>query len=162
MPLLLPTAPNTFSVAQAIQAIMQSATVGGSPAYSQVLIGGLKDYTDLLPVGVIIATRGSVERYTLGRSAKIREKPQFAISSAVNYDVAATAETAIFAIRDAVTFLFAQSLQLGLSGGGVVLNSMVAGSERYDFATINGQKVRYHEFLLEVTYEYTLPLGPQP
>jgi hypothetical protein len=156
----MPTSANTYAVAQAIQSILASAQVNGQPAYANTIIGGLKDYTDAMPVGVVFAVKGSVERYTLGRSAKIHDKPQFNIASVVSYTNAAIAEKQIYAIRDAVTFLFSQSATLNIQGP-VIIN-VVPESERYSFLTINGSKCRVHEFLLEVTYEYTLPNGPQP
>ncbi|GCE14200.1 hypothetical protein [Tengunoibacter tsumagoiensis] len=156
----MPTSPNTYAVATAIKAIMAGATVNGSPAYANTIIGGLKDYTDAMPVGVVMAVAGSVERYTLGRSAKIHDKPHFNIASVVPYASASSAEQQLYAIRDAVTFLFAQSATLSVAGPVIV--NMVPGSERYSFPTINGNNCRAHEFLLEITYEYFLPNGPQP
>ena len=156
----MPTSANTTAIAQAIQTIMQSAQVNAQPAYSNVIIGGLKDYVDAMPVGVIMPVKGSLERYTLGRSAKIHDKPQFNIASVVPYTNAATAELQLYAIRDAVTFLFAQSATLNIAGP-VIIN-VPPNAERWSFPTINGNKMRAHEFTLFVTYEYTLPQGPQP
>lgn len=156
----MPTQGNTYGIAQKIQTIMQGAQVNSQPAYSNVIIGGLKDYTDAMPVGVIMAVRGSTDRYTLGRAAKIHDVPQFYIGSVISYNNAAQAEQQIYGIRDAVTFLFAQSATLNMQGPIIV--NIVPGSERYSFPTINGAKCRAHEFLLEVKYEYTLPQGPQP
>lgn len=156
----MPTSPATYAVAQSIQAIMQSAQVNASPAYANVIIGGLKDYTDAMPVGVIMAMQGGVERYTLGRSAKIHDRTHFNIASVVSYTVASTAEQQIYAIRDAVTFLFSQSATLNMAGP--IIIKVVPNSERWSFPKINGNITRAHEFLLEVLYEYTLPQGPQP
>lgn len=156
----MPTSPNTSGVAAAIKAIMVGAQVSGQAAYANVIIGGLKDYTDAMPVGVIIATRGSSDRYTLGRAAKIHDRLQFNIASVVPYTNAATAEQQLYAIRDAVTFLFEQSATLNTPG--VIISKILADSERWSFPAINGTPCRAHEFLLDVTYEYTLPLGPQP
>lgn len=156
----MPTSGNTYGIAQSIQTIMTGAQVGNAPAYANVIIGGLKDYTDALPVGVIMALRGSVERYTMGRSAKIHDRLQFNIASVVSYTNAALAEQAIYAIRDAVTFLFSQSATLNMAGP--IIIKVVPNSERWSFPTINGNKCRAHEFFLEVLYEYTLPNGPQP
>jgi hypothetical protein len=156
----MPTSPATSTLASAIQTIMQGATVNGSPAYANVIIGGLKDYTDSMPVGVVLITKGSSERYTLGRSAKIHDKPKFVIASVVPYTNAEAAEQQLFAIRDAVTFLFQQSATLNTPG--VILSGPLQDSERWSFPTINGNKCRACEFTLAVTFEYTLPLGPQP
>jgi|SRR5579859_1090980 len=156
----MPISPNTSAIAGAIQKIMQGATVNGQPAYANTIIGGLKDYTDAMPVGVILITRGSSERYTLGRSAKIHDKPQFSIASVVAYTNASQAEQQLYAIRDAVIFLFMQSATLNIAGP-VIIN-VPKDSERWSFPTINGNKCRAHEFPLQVTYEYTLPFGPQP
>lgn len=156
----MPTAPATATLASAIQAIMQSATVNDSPAYANTIIGGLKDYVDSMPVGVILITKGSSERYTFGRSAKIHDKPQFVIGSVVPYTNAEQAELQLFAIRDAVMFLFEQSATLNTPG--VILSGPLKDSEHWSFPTINGNKCRACEFTLAVTYEYTLPLGPQP
>lgn len=156
----MPTLPATSTLASAIQAIMQSATISGSPAYANTIIGGLKDYVDSMPVGVILITKGSSERYVLGRSAKIHDKPQFVIGSVVPYTNAEQAELQLFAIRDAVTFLFQQSATLNTPG--VIISNILKDSEHWSFPTVNGNKTRAHEFTLEITYEYTLPIGPQP
>lgn len=156
----MPTSPNTYGIAQSIQTIMQGTKVSGQPAYANVIIGGVKDYTDITPLGAIAAVSGSVERYTLGRAAKIHDKTRFNIASVVSYTNAATAEQQIYGIRDAVTFQFAQSAQLNMQGP-VIIN-VVPSSERWSYLTVNGIKWRVHEFRLEVIYEYTLPQGPQP
>jgi hypothetical protein len=139
-------------------AIMTAAQINGQAAYANVILGGLKDYTDAMPVGVIIVTRASSNRYTLGRSAKIHDILDFNIASVVSYTSAQPAEQQLFAIRDTVTFLFAQSAALALPG--VIISNVLDNSERWSFPTINGNKTRAHEFTLQVTYEYTLPLGP--
>lgn len=154
------TSPATATIASAIQAIMQSAQVNSLPAYANVIIGGLKDYTDSMPVGVILIEHGSSERYTMGRSAKIHDRPRFTIASVVAYTNAQTAEQQLFAIRDAVTFLFQQSATLNTPG--VIISNVLKDSERWSFPTVNGNKCRAHEFVLDITYEYTLPFGPQP
>lgn len=156
----MPTSPSTSTLASAIQAIMQSAQVNGLPAYANTVIGGLKDYVDAMPVGVILITKGSSDRYTLGRSAKIHDKPRFVIASVVNYTNAQAAEQQLYAIRDAVTFLFQQSATLNTPG--VIISNVLKDSERWSFPTINGNKCRAHEFVLDITFEYTLPIGPQP
>lgn len=156
----MPIAPATSTIANAIKAIMVGALVGADPAYANVIIGGLKDYVDAMPVGVIILTRGSSKRFTLGRSAKIHDILEFNIASVVPYTVAATAEQQLFAIRDSVVFLFMQSATLTTPG--VIISNVANDSERWSFPQINGNKMRAHEFVLQVTYEYTLPLGPQP
>lgn len=156
----MPTSPATSTLASAIQAIMQSAQINSQPAYANIIIGGLKDYTDVMPVGVILIEHGSSERYTLGRSAKIHDKPRFTIASVVPYTSASTAEQQLYAIRDAVTFLFQQSATLNTPG--VIISNVLKDSEIWSFPTINGNKCRAHEFTLQVVYEYTLPLGPQP
>lgn len=156
----MPTSANTTAIATAIQSIMQSAQVNGQPAYNNVIIGGLKDYVDSMPVGVVFPIKGSLERYTFGRSAKIHDKPLFNIASVVSYTNAEQADLQLYAIRDAVTFAFMQSATLNIAGP-VIIN-VPANGERWSFPTINGNKCRAHEFTLLVTYEYTLPLGPQP
>jgi hypothetical protein len=163
----MPTTPSTLVVAQAIQSILQDAKINNNPAYANVILGGLKNYVGALPVAVILASKGSSDRFTLGRSARIHDELIFEISSVVDYTNAATAETSIMALRDTATFLFAQSATLGnpsalLGVPGVIIVNMVKNSERYGFPQINGQVRRSHSFLLEVTYEYTLPNGPQP
>lgn len=156
-----PIYPDTYGILQHIQTIMQSATLAnGQPAYSNVIIGGLKDYTDLLPVGTSLPVNGSSERYTLGRSAKIHDIPHIAVGSVVSYANASTAMQQICAIRDAVVFLFMQSATLNMSGP-IIIN-VVPNSEKWPFFKLNGQPVQGHEFLLSVKFQYTLPNGPQP
>ena len=91
----MPTQGNTYGIAQAIQGFMQSIRISGQPAYANTIIGGLKDYTDALPVGVVFPTSGTTERYTLGRSAKIHDRLRFHIASVVSYTSASTAEQQI-------------------------------------------------------------------
>ena len=156
-----PTAPSTYAILQAIQGFMQNATLAnGSPAYLNTIIGGLKDYTDVLPVGVIFPTQGTVERYTLGRSAKIHDIPHVLIGSVVPYTVAATAMEQLCDIRDAMIFQFAQTATLNMAGP-IIIN-VVPNSEKWSFFTLNGTPVQGHQFLLSVKYQYTLPNGPQP
>lgn len=156
----MPTSPATSTLASAIQTIMQSAQVNSLPAYANVIIGGLKDYTDSMPAGVILITKGSSDRYVLGRSAKIHDRPRFVIASVVAYTNAEQAELQLYAIRDAVTFLIQQSSTLNTPG--VIISNVLKDSERWSFPTINGNKTRAHEFSIDITYEYTLPFGPQP
>ena len=156
----MPTSPATATVANAIKAIMLSAQISGQPAYSNVIVGGLKDYTDAMPVGAIIYVGGSSKRYTLGRAAKIHDILRFNVASVVPYLNAATAEQQIFSIRDAMTLLFEQSATLNTPG--VIISNIRDDSEKASFPVINGGPCRAHEFVLEVTYEYTLPQGPQP
>lgn len=156
----MPTSGNTYGIAQSIATFMQTAQVNGQPAYANVIIGGLKDCVDALPVGVVFPQSGSTERYTLGRSAKIHDRLRFNIASVVSYVTAATAEPQICAIRDAVTFLFAETATLNMNGP-IIIN-VVPNSERWSFFKMNGAPMRAHEFQLEVLYEYTLPQGPQP
>jgi hypothetical protein len=157
----MPTRPATYMVAQAIQSILAGAQINGANAYANVIVGGLKDYTDALPVGVILISHGSSKRYTLGRSAKIHDELAFEISSVVDYSSAGAAEQSITALRDTATFLLEQSASLG-GVPGVIITQILPNSERYNFPTINGQVRRAHSFLYQVTYEYTLPNGPQP
>lgn len=163
----MPTFPSTLVIGQAIQSILVNATIGSNPAYANVILGGLKDYTDELPVAVIIAAKASSDRFTMGRSARIHDVLQFEISSVVDYTNALTAEQSIMNLRDTATFLFAQSATLGnpsalMGVPGVNIIRVIPNSERFEFPTINGQRRRSHSFFLEVTYEYTLPNGPQP
>lgn len=164
----MPSAPNTYTIATAIKNILGTATINSSPAYANVIVGGLKDYTDAMPVAVILLASASSDRYSLGRSAKIHDVLRFEISSVIDYSVASTAEQTIASLRDTVTFLFAQSASLGNAGNapsgvpGVNIITIVKNSEKFGFPMINGDVRRSHSFLLEVTYEYTLPLGPQP
>jgi hypothetical protein len=156
-----PIAPNTYGILQAIQGFMQVSTLAnGSPAYSNVIIGGLKDYTDAMPVGVIYPMNGSVERYTMGRDAKIQDIPHVLIGSVVPYTVAATAMQQLCSIRDAMIFQFAQTATLDMSGP--VIIKVVPNSEKWSFFDLNGTPVQGHQFLLYVKYQYTLPQGPQP
>lgn len=163
----MPTFPSTLVIGQAIQSILQNATINSAPAYAHVILGGLKDYTDDFPVAVILTAKASSDRYTMGRSARIHDVLQFEISSVVDYTSAAVAEQSIMNLRDTATFLFVQSATLGnpsalMGVPGVNIIRCMPNSEHFDFPAINGQRRRSHSFLLEVTYEYMLPNGPQP
>jgi hypothetical protein len=156
-----PTGPNTYGILQSVQALMQAAVLANAqPAYANTIIGGLKDYTDALPVGVCFPVSGSADRYTLGRSAKIHDIPHIMVGSVVSYANAATAMQQLCQIRDAVTFQFTQSATLNMTGPIIV--NVVSGSEKWTFFDLNGSPVQGHEFLLSVKYQYTLPNGPQP
>jgi hypothetical protein len=137
-----------------------STLANGSPAYSNVIIGGLKDYTDSMPVGVIYPISGTVERYTMGRSAKIHDIPHILIGSVVPYTVASTAMQQLCDIRDAMIFQFAQTATLDMAGP-VIINVM-PNSEKWSFFKLNGGPVQGHQFTLSVKYQWTLPQGPQP
>lgn len=156
----MPTQGNTYGLATAIKGYMQSTQANGGNAYANVIIGGLKDYTDALPVGVVFPLGGTAKRYTLGRSAKIHDELRFNVASVVSYVTASTAEQQICNIRDAVTFQFMQTATLNTAGP-IIIN-IVPNSERWSFFKMNGSPMRSHEFQLLVTYEYTLPNGPQP
>jgi hypothetical protein len=156
-----PIAPNTYAVLQAIRGFMAESTlVNGSPAYQNVIIGGLKDYVDTMPVGVVYPVSGTVERYTLGRSAKIQDIPHVLIGSVVPYLNASTAMQQLCNIRDTMIFQFAQTATLNMAGP-VIINVM-PNSEKWSFFKLNGGPVQGHQFLLSVKYQYTLPNGPQP
>lgn len=157
----MPSQGNTYGILQHVQALMQAATLtDGSAAYANTVIGGLKDYTDVLPVGTCFPIAGSADRYTLGRSAKIHDIPQILVGSVVSYVNASTAMQQLCNIRDAVTFQFTQSATLNMSGPIIV--NIVSNSEKWSFFTLNGTPVQGHEFLVSVRFEYTLPNGPQP
>lgn len=156
-----PTGPSTYAILQAIQGFMQVATLAnGSPAYANVIIGGLKDYTDVMPVGVVFPVQGTVERYTLGRPAKIHDIPDVMVGTAVPYANASTAMQQLCNIRDAMIFQFAQTATLNMPGPIIV--NVVPNSEKWSFFDLNGTPVQSHEFRLSVKYQYTLPNGPQP
>lgn len=137
-----------------------AALANGQPAYANVIIGGLKDYTDVLPVGVVFPTQGTVERYTMGRSAKIHDIPHIMIGSAVPYTNASASMQQLCGIRDTMIYQFAQTATLNMAGP-VIIN-VVPNSEKWSFFDLNGTPVQSHEFLLSVKYQYTLQNGPQP
>lgn len=155
----MPTQGNTYGILEHVQALMQAASINDQPAYSNTIIGGLKDYTDTLPVGVCFPVSGSADRYTLGRAAKIHDIPRILVGSVVSYANAQTAMQQLCNIRDAVTFQFTQSATLNMAGPIIV--NIVPNSEKWRFFVLNGQPVQGHEFLVSVKFEYTLPSGPQ-
>src|SRR5579885_2441950 len=97
------TAPNTTAVVQQIQTELQVLKLadGITPAYQTVVIGGVKDYTELaLPCGVIIPRHDDSQRHAHGGT--IIEQTDLEIRSVCDYSNAGQAELQVLAIRDAL------------------------------------------------------------
>lgn len=153
-----PNVPNTQGIYTAISTLMSGAKLsdGVTATYSNVIMGGVPDYTDLLPCCVIIPRSGSSQRRAFG--GKIIEHIEFEIRSVVSNKVGATAETSIIAIRDSIIPLFQQHATL--NGTANVYNlALKPGSEQYSWMFVEGNWYRIHQVTVVVAQEYTISTG---
>lgn len=145
--------PNTWSILQAIQGIVQ-----GTNAYKTVAIGAVKDWTDTWPVCEIAFSEDDSEHYA--HSGKIRDSQGFRITSAVSFtqQTPAQAVQQLTSLRDTLIPLFQQHAVLtGIQG---VQDSRVkAGSPKVYFMHIDSDDYAVHEFTVEVRSTYNVPIG---
>src|SRR5690349_12875341 len=100
------TAPNTISVAQAIQSIAQGLSfspINGISGYNTVSIGATKDVTNLLPLLEITGADDETERESaaaIGNTLEVQDDQTFQLTTTVDYTDSATGEQVIFALRD--------------------------------------------------------------
>lgn len=147
------TLPNTWSILQAIQGIVQ-----GTNAYKTVGIGAVKDWTDNWPVSEIAFADDDSEHYAHG--GKIRDTQGFRVTSAVSFtqQTPAQAVQQLTTLRDTLIPLFQQhALLTGVAG---VQDSRVkASSPKVYFLHIDSDDYAVHEFTVEVRTTYNVPIG---
>lgn len=152
------TAPNTLSVAQAIQSMIQSIVItpiNGISGYKTVSIGATKDVTDLLPLLEITGSDDQTSRESmnsLGNPVDIDDSQQFQLTTTVDYTDSATGEQVIFALRDGLTQKFHGSAKLNSTTG--VIGVYVIAPGKYGYAMRNGVWCRMYQIKLKVAYWY--------
>jgi hypothetical protein len=151
------TAPNTLSVAQAIQTIAQAlsfSAIGSITGYNTVSIGAKKDVTNLLPLLEITGADDETERESqaaVGSQLEVGDYQLFQLTTTADYTDSAVGEQVIFALRDVLTKAFQTSASLNHTTGviGVYLDK-----GRYAYAMRNGVWCRMHQTKVKVAYWY--------
>lgn len=152
------TAPNTLSVAQAIQSMAQSIAItpiGTISGYNTVSIGATKDVTDLLPLLEITGSDDETDRQSMnaiGSPVDIDDSQWFQLTTTVDYSDSAAGEQVIFALRDALTQQFHGSAKLNNTTG--VIGVYLQSPGKYAYALRNGVWCRMYQIKLKVTYWY--------
>lgn len=152
------TAPNTVGIMNAIVGYLNSAQINSIPAYKTVTTGPIKDFADAVPCAMVFLQADGSDYESLG--GKVWNKQSFHIISVVDYTQAQDAELLIANIRDAIIPIFQSRVRLGETG--TVFESCVKpNSMAFTFIKdADGISWRSHEFDLEVTSEYFVPVGP--
>lgn len=154
------TAPNTPAIAAAIVAYGQALTFpGGSPVYTKVQPGEIKDITDLVSGSAqacleIYANLDNSERHAFG--GRVWDEQTWFLLSIVNLDNAASAETLIYQVRDALVQPFQKHATLG--GAGSVFHAEIkSGSGKFIKIIRNGEWLRAHLIELMTRQEWQVP-----
>ncbi len=152
------TAPNTYSVAQAIQTLAQALSfpaINGITGYKTVSIGATKDVTNLLPLLEITGMDDETERAAaaaVGNQLEVDDSQSFQLTTTVDYSDSATGEQVIFALRDVVTSKLHTSAKLNNTTG--VIGVFVGVPGKYGYAMRNGVWCRMHQIKCRVSYWY--------
>lgn len=159
-----PSAPNTIAVLTQIQTELQALKLadGVTNAYSTVIIGGEKDFTELaLPVGQIIPTTDDSQRRAFGGT--INEHTDLEIRSIVDYTNANSAEQAelqVLSIRDALMPLL--NKYAVLPNTITVANAQIKPhSAAFKWMFLKPNWYRVHTVILTVGQYYIVPGGIQ-
>ncbi len=155
-----PFGPNTLGVVQEIQTLLTNLKLsdGITPAYSNVILGGEKNYVNLVPCAVIVLGKDDSERHAHGGT--IVEPQEITIRSVVDYSVASTAELAIIAIRDVLMPTLQKYCTLQGTPG-VYHSQVKKGSARFAWMWLKPDWYRVHEVELEVHQYYLIQGGIQ-
>lgn len=156
------TAPNTISVAQAIQTIAQALSfpaIGSITGYNTVSVGATKDVTNLLPLLEITGADDDTERESaaaIGNQLEVQDDQTFQLTTTVDYTDSAAGEQVIFALRDVLTKKLHTSAHLNNTTG--VIGDYL-GKGKYGYAMRNGVWCRMHQIPLLVRYWYEPTMG---
>ncbi|MBO0796940.1 MAG: hypothetical protein J2P36_39170 [Ktedonobacteraceae bacterium] len=165
-----PAAPDTNAVLDACKSAMEGVTfnytdgskdLGGNYIITQrtlqrVTKGGLKDYTESTPLGVIRLFQGPTERHNFG--GRVRNRLLVHLRFALSMIDAEAAEVNLAYFNDAFPPYFLQHATL--SGAHGVFNSRLdQESIRMGYVEVQRQEYRVLEMLLEVNQEYQIPGG---
>lgn len=156
-----PSAPNTTAVVNELQTLLQALKLADNvtSAYNTVVIGGVKDYTEIaLPCGVILLRHDDSGRHAHGGT--IVDHTDIEIRSVVDYSVASTAETSIIAIRDALMPLL-NKYAVTPSTTTVYHSQVKKGSAAFTWMWLKPNWYRIHTVTLEVAQYYVIPGGIQ-
>jgi hypothetical protein len=148
---------NTSGVLLAVSGYLQGAQINGLPVYKTVAEGIIKDITNTVPCAMVfLAQDGSVRDYLGGR---IHDPQCVHILSVVDYTNALAAELQIASIRDAIVAIFQERARLGDTP--LVYTTTIKDKPfTFGFMKVDGVDYRTHEMALEVTQEYSVPVGP--
>jgi hypothetical protein len=152
------TAPNTLSVAQAIQTMAQAFAflpINGITGYNTVSIGAKKDVTNLLPLLEITGKEDRSERDSMGgigNLIEINDSQTFEITTTVDYTDSTTGEQVMFALRDALTQAIHSSAHLGGTTG--IIGVYLESPGRYGYAMRNGVWCRMYQTSIIGSYRY--------
>lgn len=152
------TAPNTLSVAQAIQSMAQAIAItpiNGISGYNTVSIGATKDVTDVLPLLEITGSDDQTSRESMnsiGNPVEIDDSQYFQLTTTVDYTDSAIGEQNVFALRDGLTQTFHSTAKLNSTAG--VIGVYLQGPGKYGYSMRNGKWCRIHQIKLKVTYWY--------
>lgn len=159
-----PSAPNSAAVLTQIQTELQALKLadGITNAYSTVVVGGEKDFTELvLPVGQIIPRHDDSERRAFGGT--INEHTDIEIRSIVDYtnvNSAEQAELQLLSIRDALMPLL--NKYAVLPNTITVANAKIKpNSAAYLWMFLKPNWYRVHTVTLTVAQYYVIPGGIQ-
>lgn|SRR5579859_107814 len=155
-------APNTPAVANAIVSYGQALTYsGGGSVYKLVQLGEIKDVIDQVAGGnaclEVYANQDDSQHFAFG--GKLRDEQTWFLLSLVSLDNAASAETLIYQVRDALVAPF--QIHATLGGAGTVYHSQIKPNSSHFLKVFrNGQWLRGH--LLEITtrQEWFVPTPP--
>ncbi|HEY7414466.1 MAG TPA: hypothetical protein VH593_04685 [Ktedonobacteraceae bacterium] len=165
-------APGTLAILTAVGDALQSVPFNGVTGGPQggpyttgptslvrVVSGGLKDYTDSIPLGVVKLLTGPTERHAMG--GVVWNRPMVTVRLAVGMTDAIAAEVNIAAIYDAYVPYFHTHATLG--NADEVFHSVIDGnSVRFGYTSVNRIEYRVLEFELQVSQAYAVTGGFQP
>ncbi len=153
-----PYGPSTQLIVNELQTLLESIEISSVAIYKTVIIGGEKDYTNLVPCAVIVLHQDSSERHSMGGT--IVEHQDIEIRSVVDYTVASTAETAIIAIRDALMPVLQKYCTLQ-STPGVYHSEIKKSGAAFQWMFLKPNWYRIHTVVLEVAQYYVIQGGIQ-
>lgn len=157
------TAPNTYSVTQAIQSLAKGLSftaISSITGYKTVSIGASKDVTNLLPLLEITGSDDETERASqaaIGNTLEVQDDQLFQLTTTVDYTDSETGEQVIFALRDALTDALHTSARLNNTTGVIGVYVEIPG--KYGYAMRNGVWCRMHQIKTRVAYWYEPTMG---
>lgn len=151
--------PNTLLIMNQIQAMLQALTINAQPAYATVVLGAQKDWTDAWPVAEVMFAEDLSEHFRAG--GYIRDTQGFVVRSAVSWtkQTPLQAVTQFCNIRDAATYLFQSHAYLQNAVPGVDDSRVKPVPAKISFIEVGGDDYLVHELIVEVSSDWTVPIG---
>lgn len=157
----MPSSPNTLAVAQALVSFAEALTIGGSPAYTKVSLGEIKDVIDPTANGgaclEIYGNSDDSQHTAFGGG--IWDEQSFDLLSLCSLDNAQSAEELIYACRDALVVPIQQHYALG-NAGNVFFSRIKQGSGKFTYVDRNGQWLRAHLIEVYVLSQWQATITP--